>query len=332
MVSMNTDKLSPLFRGAIEDFGHALEHMEIGKEKDNKYAIVHAATAVELLLKEKIRSMGLSIFKKKPPYHSFDFYECINLLHEKGVLIPLEGDIELLHQERNICIHLAGKPDTEKTRWLLDTARSFMREFCSKAFGMTIDYFLPTYIPKKVQEEAVKAHLNPSQIYLGNAYKALYEKRFSDAVFNASVSIELILKDYLASQGLKVGPSFHDMLTQMASGRRITRTISNQLHKLQKLRNKVVHSTMVVKKDDADLAVNLAVLIQRGISNLWKKQKRCVICGSTKVVGEEWTGTINLSKIKSRKDLEKAMEDSKKWKDRQLLGYYCKKHEPYWTR
>lgn len=332
MVDMGTNKYSPLLSGAVEDLGHALEHMEIGNQKDCKYAIIHAATAVDLLLKEKIRSMGLSIFKKKPPYHSLNFYDCIELLHEKEVLIPSEADIELLHQERNICIHQAGKPDSEKTRWLLDTARTFMREFCSKALGVAIDYLLPICIPKKVQENAVRAHLNPSQIYLGNAYVALYAKRFSDAIFNAAVSVELLLRDYLSSQDLEVGRGFDEMLVQMTSDKRISRMISGRLRKLQELRKKVVHSTIIAKEDDADTAINLAVLTQRGISNLWKRQECCAICGSTKVVGREWESPPNLSIIESRKDLNKAIENSKEWKDKRLVGYYCKKHEPYWAR
>lgn len=329
---MSTNKLSPLFRGAMEDFGHALEHMEIGNQKDYKYSIVHAATAVELLLKEKIRSMGLSIFQKKPPHHSLNFYECVKILHDREVSIPFEPDIELLRQERNICIHLAGKPDAEKTRWLLDTARKFMREFGNKALGVAIDYFLPIYVPQKVEEMAVRAHLNSSQVYLGNAYRALFEKRFSEAVFNASVSIELLLRDYLTSQDLKIGRSFQEILKQMSSDQRMTHTVSNQLRKLHKLRNKVAHSTTTAKEDEADMAVDLAILIQRGISNLWMKQKRCIICGSTEIVGREWIGTPDLTKIYSTEDLDKAIENSEEWKNKRLVGYYCKKHEPYWTR
>jgi len=55
--------LSPLLQSALEDYRHSMEHLESGGELDNKYAIIHISNAIELLLKEKVRSLGMSIFK-----------------------------------------------------------------------------------------------------------------------------------------------------------------------------------------------------------------------------------------------------------------------------
>lgn len=52
---MKNKGLSPLLREAIEDLAHALEHSKTGSGKNNKYAVINAATAVELILKEKAR-------------------------------------------------------------------------------------------------------------------------------------------------------------------------------------------------------------------------------------------------------------------------------------
>jgi len=72
-------------------------------------------------------------------------------------------------------------------------------------------------------------------------------------------------------------------------------------------------------------------IIFEGFQESLMMERRCVICGSKEVVGEQWIRPINMSKIKSKKDLEKALFDVRKKRDERLVGLYCKKHEPYWV-
>lgn len=107
---MQCDGLSPLLNGAVEDLAHALEHVSLGSERDNKYAIIQAATSVELVLKEKLPSMGVSIFSKKPPYHSLDFYNCIEALYARDIPLPFQSDGDASSREK-YCVHLGSGPD-----------------------------------------------------------------------------------------------------------------------------------------------------------------------------------------------------------------------------
>lgn len=185
------DELSPLFRGALEDLVHSLEHAENGSEKDNKYAVIHAATAIELILKEKIRSMGISIFESKRPYNSLDYYNCLQALHAKNIDVPLEPDIELVHKERNNCIHQGSKPDKEKTKWLLSVARQFMEQFCHDQLGLDINQYLPLEVKTEILSQAERTHLNSAGIYLANAEFAMLDNNYADVIMNAEASIEL---------------------------------------------------------------------------------------------------------------------------------------------
>lgn len=100
------------------------------------------------------------------------------------------------------------------------------------------------------------------------------------------------------------------------------------INELHKLRNSVAHLTVTPDKTMAQKSINLARIIFEALEERWEEEKRCVVCGSPDVVGVEKSVTIDISKIKNKKDLEKAMEK----KEGRIIGFYCKKHEPYWTR
>ena len=328
---MANDDVSPLLSGAIEDLSHALEHAQTGSEKDNKYAVIHAATAVELVLKEKLRSMGISIFEKRPPYHSLDFYDCIHFLHDNSIPIPLEADIEFLHRERNSCIHLAGKPDKNKARWLLDIAKQFMGKFCSTQLGFDINRYLPIEVETRVLDEARRAHLNPAGIYLANAEMAMIDDNYAEAVLNAEAAIELLMKDYLETRNIKVSPIFHELTIQIEKEGKLPRFILDTVEDLHNIRNSIAHLTTSADKNTAQKAINLARIVFDNLGEFWKRERRCVVCGSADVVGVEQSFALNISQIKNRNGLDKAIERAIREKRAQLLGFYCKKHQPYWA-
>lgn len=324
---MKSNDFSPLLEGAIEDLAHALEHVERGSEKDRKYAVIHAATAVELVLKEKIRSMGISIFKKKRPYRSLDYYDCIRLLHDKQITIPHEADIELLHQERNACIHIGGKPDENKTKWLLNTSRDFMETFCNDQLGFDISRHLPLQVPVKILDEARGAHLNPAGIYLANAEMSLIDGNYAEAVLNAEASITILMKDYLETMNIKASPVFHQLVRQVEKEKKLPQSVLETIEELHNLRNKVAHLVVKVDKRRAERAIELTRVVFETLEELWIRENRCIVCGSPEVVGVEVSYKVDPRKIKSREDLDKLLDKRKG----QVRGYYCKNHEPYWA-
>ena len=57
--------LSPLLRSALEVLDHSLHHFfRSNTSKDMKFALMHIDQSIELLLKERVRVGGKSIYKK----------------------------------------------------------------------------------------------------------------------------------------------------------------------------------------------------------------------------------------------------------------------------
>jgi HEPN domain-containing protein len=321
------DSLSPLLCGAIEDLVHSLEHAENGSEKDNKYAVIHTATAIELILKEKIRSMGMSIFESKPPYNSLDYYDCLHVLHGKNIIVPLEADIELVHKERNNCIHQGSKPDKDKTTWFLSVTRQFMEQFCHDQLSFDIDRYLPLEVKTEILSQAERTHLNPAGIYLANAEFAMLDNNYADAIMNAEASIELLIRDYLESEGIKSKPVFNDLVNLIEKEGKLPNYVLDTINDLHNLRNSVTDFRTTPNKGMANKAISLARIVFDDLEERWKTQKRCVVCGNSEVVGAEKSVKISVNKIKDKKDFEKAMNRE----TGDIVGYFCKKHEPYWA-
>jgi len=63
-IAAKQPKLSPLLRSAMETLDHGLWHfLRSETSTDMKFALLHVDQAIELLLKEKVRSAGRSIYK-----------------------------------------------------------------------------------------------------------------------------------------------------------------------------------------------------------------------------------------------------------------------------
>src|SRR2546422_9709694 len=92
--------LSPLVRSAFEVLEHGLWHFfRSDTTTDMKFALLHIDQAVELLLKEKVRASGKSIYKN--PKETITIWGAYEILTKLGCTIPEKPDLELLHEERN---------------------------------------------------------------------------------------------------------------------------------------------------------------------------------------------------------------------------------------
>src|SRR5438874_9380600 len=87
-------KLSPLLRSAFEVLEHGLWHFfRSDTTTDMKFALLHVDQAIELLLKEKIRAGGKSIYKN--PKETISIWTAYEILtNELGCSIPERPDLE----------------------------------------------------------------------------------------------------------------------------------------------------------------------------------------------------------------------------------------------
>ena len=122
-------KLSPLLRSAFEVLEHGLWHfLRSDSTPDMKFALLHVDQAIELLLKERVRSAGKSIYRN--PKETITIWGAYDILEkELGCKIPEKADLELLHEERNSIQHKYANPSPDDAAFHVDRAMRFIRRF-----------------------------------------------------------------------------------------------------------------------------------------------------------------------------------------------------------
>jgi hypothetical protein len=140
-------KLSPILRSAFEVLEHGLWHfLRSATTTDMKFALLHVDQAVELLLKERVRSAGKSIYKN--PKETITIWGAYEILEkELNCKIPEKADLELLHEERNSIQHKSSNPSPEDTSFHIEKAMRFINRFVKDELKLNLaDHISSEYI------------------------------------------------------------------------------------------------------------------------------------------------------------------------------------------
>lgn len=143
-------KLSPLLRSAFEVLEHGLWHfLRSNTTTDMKFALLHVDQAIELILKERVRSSGHSVYKN--PKETITIWGAYDILQNQiGCKIPEKPDLELLHEERNNIQHKFSNPSPEDAAFHIDRAMRFIDRFVRDELGLGLADFIPTEFLEKV--------------------------------------------------------------------------------------------------------------------------------------------------------------------------------------
>jgi hypothetical protein len=142
--------LSPLVRSAFEVLEHGLWHfLRSETSTDMKFALLHIDQAIELLLKERVRKSGNSIYKN--PKETITLYGAYDILENKvKCVFPEKPDLELLHEERNNIQHKYANPTPEDAAFHVESAMNFIDRFTRDELGLALADFLPAEFLSKV--------------------------------------------------------------------------------------------------------------------------------------------------------------------------------------
>ncbi|HHT9112207.1 MAG: hypothetical protein HZA47_04850 [Planctomycetes bacterium] len=137
-------KLSPLLRSAFEVLEHGLWHfLRSSTTPDMKFALLHVDQAIELLLKEKVRSSGKSIYKN--PKETITIWGAYSIIEtELKCIIPEKADLEMLHEERNNIQHKYANPSSEDATFHIDRAMQFINRFVKEELGLELSDHIPS--------------------------------------------------------------------------------------------------------------------------------------------------------------------------------------------
>jgi len=138
----SSPKLSPLLRSAFEVLNHGLWHFfRSDTSEDMKFALLHVDQAVELLLKERVRAGGRSIYRN--PKETITIWGCYEVLtNELHVAIPERPNLELLHEERNSIQHKYANPSPADAGFYVEKAMQFIRRFVKDELKLNIEEFV----------------------------------------------------------------------------------------------------------------------------------------------------------------------------------------------
>lgn len=129
---------------AFEVLTHGLFHfLRSNTAKDMKFALMHVDQAVELMLKERVRAGGKSIYKG--PKETITTWRAYAILNEElHVAIPEKPDLELLHEERNNIQHKFANPSPDHAAFLIEKAMVFIRRFVKDELKIEIKDYVPS--------------------------------------------------------------------------------------------------------------------------------------------------------------------------------------------
>jgi len=129
--------MSPILRSALEVAEHGLWHFfRSDTAIDQKFAILHLDQAIELLLKERVRASGTSIYRN--PKETISIWGAYEVLDNLGCKIPERADLELLHEERNSIQHKYSNPSPEDAGFHVENAVRFIARFLRDELGVDI--------------------------------------------------------------------------------------------------------------------------------------------------------------------------------------------------
>ena len=145
-----TPALSPLLRSAFEVLEHGLYHyLRSTTPKDMKFALLHIDQAIELLLKERVRLGGRSIYKN--PKETITINGAYEILeNDLKCAITERPDLELLHEERNNIQHKYANPSPEDAAFHVQKAMKFIARFAKDELKIDLLDFLPSEFLSKV--------------------------------------------------------------------------------------------------------------------------------------------------------------------------------------
>jgi len=135
--------ISPILRSALEVLEHSLYHyFRSDTSLDRKFALLHLDQGVELLLKERVRKSGTSIYVRNKK-ETISTWEAFEILASKGCNIPERADLELLHDDRNEIQHRYSTPSPETAVFHMENGLRFVERFLKDEFAMDIRAVLP---------------------------------------------------------------------------------------------------------------------------------------------------------------------------------------------
>jgi uncharacterized protein YutE (UPF0331/DUF86 family) len=246
---------------SLESLEEALGQYKNGTEKGRKFSILHCDQAIELLLKEKLRSMGCPIFIKGKGGQTIDFHGALDILvNEKGVKIPELANLQLIHEERNVIQHKGATVSPDEAEFYIKEGFDFIKRFSKDELNI----FIEDYVDLKNS-----GFFGPQK--LSKTLSGITENEESNitSVLLNYRELEILTRSALEKMGVAGFHSLRESLEILQANKFKIREPQKILAFMQ-LRNIVAHSEKIPTKIEIDPLIdevrNLKFRLKRYIS------------------------------------------------------------------
>jgi uncharacterized protein YutE (UPF0331/DUF86 family) len=255
--------ISPLVRSALDSFFHSLDHDGVDTERDRRFTILHLDHSIELLLKEKIKRLGQSLWCRNRT--TISIYDAKEILEKQNppVDIPEWTDIEDLHQIRNDIEHFGSTPSNGQNSFYVRKAKNFIERFCKEELNIDIRDFEKGY---KVEEKLEEVKLNE---VLKESENLFLMKNYYSSFLNSYIALEVALRDW-SKKSIEVDEKYplSHLIKKLNEKNLLSKTQVENLMNLLKTRNNIVHHMKPISKEET---IESQEKIKLFLENLYKK-------------------------------------------------------------
>ena len=241
--------MPPMLRQALNALRHGLEHLAVGSPEDRAFAFEHFDQAAELLLKEKVRQLGDSIYRGG--HESIGLYDAKKRLDQHHVPVPAWADVEVMHERRNVAHHVGDVPDEDTTKVYLNAAMPFFEGFLRDQFGYDLDHILENAgvsLPGKP--------LKPVDKLLAEARRTVNtQPRMS--IMTASTAVEIVARP-LAKHPDERSLPIKEVGRRLVQSHLWTQQDFQKFEQFLQIRNRAAHGPEDPSRTEATFAVEAA--------------------------------------------------------------------------
>lgn len=250
---------SPLFHSSLDLLAHACEHYLSGQERDRRFVILHLANAIELLLKDRLLDLQISIYEN--PKQTKSITKVLGDLEKHKVTVPQKHIIELLIDERNTIQHRFGSPNSVMVKYYFDNSLRFFEEFMNDAFGLELHEYLSNLLDETMLGYIYPLSESSKDILLQARLVAKIHP--SSSILTAWMELEKKvseLRKILEKQSKKdeswfrypASPFLRHLLREYMTWTSDSEKLRRDIVHLSVIRNRITHADMEANANDAE--------------------------------------------------------------------------------
>jgi uncharacterized protein YutE (UPF0331/DUF86 family) len=253
----------------------AIDLYQKGTEKANKFSVLFCDHAIELILKEKLLTMGESIYIKGG--RTIEFFDALNFLeNNKGVKIQEHADLEMIHDLRNTIQHRGATVSKHEAEYYLKKVYDFMKRFLREELKLELKDILERRY-YDILEQGIDKTEKIIEINSKHESTPLSVADFSSVPLVEYRNLEIKLNQVARNLNLELpkgrylGPS--NIVRELVSNGNLPKEAIYHFDKIRNIRNKVAHTEEQLTDDEIEIFTLATDKFKSHLENITTQRK-----------------------------------------------------------